>query len=135
MCQLSTNDMKFVDEYLGEVSADEVRDPAAFDRATTIGAIEYIIATAQKEWDCPIFFYTNGWLKEDDRYNTLVDALYKVQEKWDIHIIDMHSDEAFNDLTEEQVKLYMKDDIHPTLAGYKEWWLPVFEEALYSVCH
>ena len=29
-----------------------------------------------------------------------------------------------------QRELYMADLIHPTKAGYREWWTPVFEKAL-----
>ena len=60
----------------------------------------------------------------------MVDALYEIAEKWEITIIDMYRDEAFNDITEAQKILYMTDTIHATKAGYRDWWLPKFEEAL-----
>ena len=45
-------------------------------------------------------------------------------------MIDLFRDDAFNDITPEQYALYMADEIHPTRAGYRDWWLPRFEEAL-----
>ena len=34
------------------------------------------------------------------------------------------------EIMEEQRKLYMLDDIHPTKAGYWEWWLEPIEAGL-----
>ena len=45
-------------------------------------------------------------------------------------MIDLFYDVAFNDITSEERALYMDDEIHPTKAGYREWWLPRFEETL-----
>ena len=39
-------------------------------------------------------------------------------------------EQGLNDITADQRKLYMKDDIHPTKAGYLEWWNPVIREDL-----
>ena len=60
----------------------------------------------------------------------MVKGLYQIAEKWNVTVIDLYSDEAFNDITEAERALYMSDPIHPTKAGYREWWLPKFEEAL-----
>lgn len=128
VCQLSTNDKGFPDRF-GTVTGDDVRDASAFDRTTTFGAMEYIIATVRETWDCPIYFYTNPPMG-DENYGTMVDALEQIAAKWDVGIIDLYRDEAFNDLTDEERDLYMSDSIHPTKAGYREWWLPKFEEAL-----
>lgn len=128
VCQLSTND-KGNPGGFGEVTREDVRDPAAFDRATTFGAMEYIIATVRETWDCPIWFYTNPPMG-DENYGTMVEALERIADKWDIGIIDLYRDTDFNDLTEEEYALYMSDSIHPSKAGYREWWLPKFEEAL-----
>ena len=38
-----------------------------------------------------------------------------------------------NNITDEQKSLYMADSIHPTQAGYLEWWTPVFENKLKEV--
>jgi hypothetical protein len=44
----------------------------------------------------------------------------------------MWSDEGFNAITKEQHTLYMADHIHPTRAGYLEWWTPYMEPVLYT---
>lgn len=131
VCQLSTNDKYFPDRF-GAVTADDVKDVSALDPTTTFGAIEYIIATARETWDCPIFFYTNPPMG-DENYGAMVEALEQIAAKWDVTIIDMYRDEAFNAITEEEFFLYMSDDIHPTRAGYRDWWLPKFEEALSGI--
>ena len=46
VCQLSTNDKGFPDHF-GTVTGDDVRDASAFDRTTTFGAMEYIIASSR----------------------------------------------------------------------------------------
>ena len=128
ICQLSTNDTSDPAGF-GTVTGPEVTDPADFDTKTTFGAMEYIIATARAEWDCPIYFYTNPPFSKG-AYGQMVEALEQIAEKWDITIIDMYRDENFNDISEEDYALYMADNIHPTRAGYREWWLPKFEAAL-----
>lgn len=128
ICQLSTNDRSDPDGF-GVVTEDSVTDPSSFDTKTTFGAMEYIIATARAEWDCPICFYTNPPMK-DKNYEMMVEALERIAAKWDITIIDLYRDEDFNDISKEDYALYMADTIHPTRAGYREWWLPKFEAAL-----
>ncbi len=73
--------------------------------------------------------YTQG----TDVTHETVDLLLEIQKKWDITVIDFWNDAEFNNITEEQRKLYLIDHIHPTKAGYKEWWLPKFQETLYEV--
>lgn len=131
ICQLSTNDKGFPDGF-GVVTPADVRDAAAFDTATTFGAMEYIIATAKGTWDCPVYFYTNPPM-DDENYETMVQSLEEIAEKWGVTIIDLYRDQAFNDISEEERALYMADNIHPTKAGYREWWLPKFEEALSGI--
>lgn len=131
ICQLSTNDKGFPDGF-GVVTPADVRDAAAFDTATTFGAMEYIIATAKDTWDCPVYFYTNPPMG-DENYETMVQSLEEIAEKWGVTIIDLYRDQAFNDISEEEQALYMADSIHPTKAGYREWWLPKFEETLSGI--
>lgn len=131
ICQLSTNDRMYPDLF-GVVTPEDVRDLSAFDTATTFGAMEYIIATARETWDCPVYFYTNPPM-EDESYGVMVEALESIAGKWDVVIIDMYRDESFNDISEEERLLYMADKIHPSKAGYREWWLPKFEEALSGI--
>ena len=127
VCQLSTNDAT-QNKTLGEVSAAETTE---FDTRTVCGAIEYIITYVTQTWNCPVVFYTNAYYRSEP-YAAMAEALYEIQEKYGIGVIDLYSDEAFNDISDEQRTLYMADGIHPTKAGYLEWWTPKMEEYLYE---
>lgn len=127
VCQLSTNDTT-QNKTLGEVSADGTTE---FDTSTVCGAIEYIITYVTQTWNCPVVFYTNSYY-ESQSYAAMVNALEEIQQKYDIGVIDLYTDEEFNDISDEQRSLYMADDIHPTKAGYLEWWTPRMEEYLYE---
>ena len=128
ICQLSTNDTRYPDD-LGIIMPAFITGSDAFDTATTFGAMEYIIAKAKETWDCPVYFYTNPPYS-NAVYPGMVDSLVKIAEKWDVKVIDLYHDEQFNQISDEQQALYMSDSVHPTKAGYREWWLPKFEEAL-----
>jgi lysophospholipase L1-like esterase len=129
VCQLSTNDAT-KEMPLGEISTSyDIND---FDTQTIAGAIEYIIAYAKDTWNCPVVFYTQAKY-DSDHYAKMVDLLLEIQKKWNITVIDFWNDAEFNNITEEQRKIYLIDHIHPTKAGYKEWWLPKFQETLYEV--
>ena len=92
ICQLSTNDATR-NSPLGEIS--ESRDLDSFDVKTVCGAIEYIIAYAKETWHCPVMFYTNPQY-DSDTYAKMVEALLKIQEKWQIGVIDFWNDEQIN---------------------------------------
>lgn len=47
------------------------------------------------------------------------------REKWDCPVM-------FNQISDERRALYMADDIHPTKAGYMEWWLPYMQQEIES---
>lgn len=128
VCQLSTNDAT-QEKPLGTVSAAGAQD---FDTSTVCGAIEYIITYARKTWNCPVIFYTNAYY-ENETYASMVAALQEIAEKHGISVIDLYTDQAFNDIDEVQRALYMADAIHPTRAGYLEWWTPVIEKKLIEV--
>ena len=129
VCQLSTNDAT-KEMPLGEIS--ESYDINDFDTQTIAGAIEYIIAYAKSTWNCPTVFYTQAKY-DSDHYAKMVNLLLEIQKKWDITVIDFWNDEEVNNITDQQRKIYLIDHIHPTKAGYKEWWLPKFQEVLYEV--
>lgn len=124
VCQLSTNGSGIP---LGEVS--ESYDPEDFDTSTIIGAVEYITATAKNAWNCPVSFYTSAYY-ESTKYASWVDALYLVQEKWGIGVLDLYNDAEFNNITDDQRAEYMRDSVHPTQNGYRLWWTPKFAEHL-----
>lgn len=126
VCQLSTNDAT-QNKPLGKLS--DSKNISDLDTHTIIGAMEYIVAYARDIWNCPVIFYT-GTKYDSEDYKTMVDALYQVQEKWDIGIIDLWNNENMNKVAEKDYKVYMNDPIHPTRKGYKEWWTPVIREYL-----
>ncbi|GAA6377549.1 hypothetical protein I230019B6_29100 [Firmicutes bacterium i23-0019-B6] len=127
--QLSTNDAT-AGIPMGEISkSKELSDQ---DTATVIGAMEYIIAYVEENWDCPVMFYT-GTKYDSEQYAQMVDDLLKLQEKWGIGVIDLWNDAEMNAVTPEQYTKYMKEDgVHPLRDGYVEWWTPKFEEAITS---
>ncbi len=129
VCQLSTNDatMKLP---LGEIG--EGFEAGSFDTKTVTGAMEYIIAYCRDRWNCPVVFYTGSYY-ESEAYSAMVDRLHELKDKWKIGVIDLYRDEAFNDIPEEDYALYMFDPIHPTKAGYIEWWMPKMEEDLIRI--
>lgn len=121
-CQLSTNDAS-QKKPLGEVTDSERMED--FDTDTVAGAMEYIIAYAKDKWDCPVVFYTNPKY-DSDEYAAMVELLYEIRDKWGIGVIDLWTE--LPEITEEERALYMADAIHPTRAGYLEWWTPVMEK-------
>ncbi|MBR3405233.1 MAG: SGNH/GDSL hydrolase family protein [Firmicutes bacterium] len=124
--QLSTNDAG-KDQPLGDIS--EGFDASTFDTKTTTGAIEFIISYVRETWGCPVVFYTNAQY-DNEAYGTLVERLLELQEKWDIGVLNLWSDDAFNAISEEERSLYMYDSVHPTKAGYRDWWCPEMERQL-----
>lgn len=126
VCQLSTNDAT-MKKPLGTVS--DSFDLSDFDTQTVAGAIEYVIAYSKATWDCPVVFYT-GTRYDSEHYGKMVELLLQIQEKWGIGVIDLWNNEAMNAVSSEAYKLYMVNGIHPSKAGYRDWWTPVFEEYL-----
>lgn len=129
LCQLSTNDAT-QGKTLGAVT--DGKEIEEFDTKTVAGAIEYIIAYVKQTWDCPVMFYTNPRY-DSENYGEMVDILKEIAEKWDVTVINLWDSQSFNSISEEQRDLYMADDIHPTQAGYLEWWLPEFERSIGQV--
>lgn len=122
--QLSTNDAT-TNKPFGEIA--EGFDMAEFDDTTITGAIETIIAYAKETFDCPVAFYSGSYC-EKENYPEMVDLLLQIQEKWGIGVIDMFNNEEMTAIYgTEQYEAYMSDEVHPTRAGYVEWWTPVIE--------
>ena len=126
VCQLSTNDAS-KNIPLGEISESKNLD--SFDTSTITGAMEYIICYVQETWNCPVVFYT-GSRYEKPEYNTMVQRLMELQEKWGIGVLDLWNSDSFNAISDADRALYMYDDIHPTKAGYRDWWCPEMERQL-----
>ena len=129
LVQLSTNDASRGNP-LGKVSDEPLfADPSVYDRHTILGAIEFIIKYATDRWHCPVGFYT-GTKFSSDAYQQMVDALLEVKVKWHIGILDLWNDAEMLSVSPDDYQIYMKDPVHPTLAGYRDWWLPKFEAFL-----
>ena len=126
ICQLSTNDAT-QGKPLGTLSAS--CSEADLDKTTIAGAIEYIISYVRRTWPCPIMFYTGSRYDSKD-YEAMVNLLYDIANKWDIGVIDLWSDDMFNNISNEDRDLYMNDPIHPTKAGYMQWWCPEMERQI-----
>lgn len=129
ICQLSTNDAT-QELPLGEIS--DSSNKKDFDTKTTIGAIEYIVATVKEKWNCPIMFYT-GTFMESELYQKMVDCLFEISKKWNFGIIDLWNDSEMRAVDAEDYKAYMLDNIHPTKLGYEKWWGPKFIQAINNV--
>lgn len=129
VCQLSTNDAT-KKLPLGEIS--ESFDIDSFDTSTVAGAIEYVIAYAKSTWNCPVIFYT-GTKYDSERYGEMVELILEISRKWETYVIDLWNNEEMNDVAPQLYKLYMANGIHPTRAGYREWWLPVIEKELTNI--
>ncbi len=125
VCQLSTNDAS-QGKPLGALDG-------AKDTSTIAGAIEHIIDYVKRTWNCPVAFYTNPRY-DSEPYAQMVELLKECVQKHSIGVIDLWSDAEFNRITDEQRARYMADPIHPTRQGYREWWLPVFAQAVESMC-
>lgn len=128
VCQLSTNDAS-QKKALGKIGT--ARDLNEFDTSTVAGSLEYIVCYAQQKWKCPVVIYTNPQY-DSEAYASMVVLLPLLEEKWGVSVIDLWNDTEFNAITAEQRELYMDDAIHPTKAGYLEWWTPVMEPVLYD---
>lgn len=130
VCQLSTNDAS-QRKPLGEISAGF--ELSSFDTSTITGAMEYIIAYAKEKWNCPVVFFTNVRY-ESNEYAAMVERTYELADKWNIGILDLWRDDAFNNLSDADRALYMNDRIHPLKAGYRDWWGPELERQLCIFC-
>ena len=126
ICQLSTNDAS-QGKPLGEIVDSE--DLGDFDTSTVTGALQYIICYARQTWDCPVVFFT-GSRYDSEAYGAMVQRLLELKELYSIGVLDLWTDDGFNSIPDEQRSLYMADDIHPTKAGYRDWWGPELEAQL-----
>lgn len=136
--QLSTNDAG-QSLPLGEVTKtnDEL-----LDVSTTLGAIEYFIQTSLNKLNCGITFLSSPQYGQKgdsyrDNYAAIINAFNKqILPKYaqkDVDIIDLWNDKDFNNITSSQREKWMADIVHPTLAGYVEWWYPKISEHLKKV--
>lgn len=123
VCQLSTNDAS-KNKTLGDIDDTSLN--------TICGAINYIVDDVKNTFNAPLVFYTNAYY-ENTNYSKMVDALNNIAKTKNFLVADLYSNKEFNNITDEQRKLYMDDNIHPTKAGYLNWWTPELEKTLYKV--
>ncbi len=148
ICQISTNDA--INNRLskrGIITADDVTNMDDFNRGTTLGAVEYIIAYVENVWNCPVYFYSGSYFGDSGarsnanpsgtNYAMLVNQVKQICEKWnkidgyEVGVIDMYNDADFNAaVTDEYYDWCTSDAIHPFNAGYLHWWTPYFENYL-----
>lgn len=118
--QLSTNDAT-TNQKLGQISSTD-----NFDCKTIIGALEYLISTAQKKWNCPILLYSNPDF-DNVLYYKMVQRAQELVDKYHVSMLDFYHQPTFKAKDND---LYMADPIHPTRAGYLKKWTPAFEQKL-----
>lgn len=115
VCQLSTNDA-----YM------------KYDIAKILIAIDNIAEYVKETWNCPVVFYTSPYY-DNEEYKIMVRSLNQVKEDFGIYVIDMFSDQEFNNISSELKEKYMTDPIHPSVLGYKEWLTPYMEKDLIKI--
>ena len=108
VCQLSTNDAK------KKLDIIEIKK-----------AICFILDYVKETFCCPIVFYTGTYF-ESDEYSKMIELLYEIKESYDFYILDLYHDKDMLSVNKEDYAKYMKDQVHPTLLGYTEWWTPKF---------
>lgn len=147
ICQISTNDCTSSRlKYRGSITANDVFAKDSFDRSTTLGGIEYIIAYVTEVWNCPVYFYSGAYFGDGDRvsssvkgedYGQFVNEVKAIAEKWmnyngtQVGVIDMFHDSEFNAAASKEYYAWAQSDaIHPKRAGYLQWWTPYLEHRL-----
>lgn len=151
-CQISTNDCKDENiENFGEITPDDVTAMDAFDLSTAAGAVEFIIAYVHETRGCPVYFFSGSYFGDvgngvrsnespsGSNYAKLVDTVIQITEKWDqidgyrVGVLDLYNNAEFNSLiSDSDYEYMMQDAIHPRKAGYLVWWLPEFQQFLYT---
>ena len=126
--QLSTNDINKLRK-VGEIS--DSKDKDSFNKASVIGAIEYIVAYAKETWNCDVSFYTNPKYN-NSLYEYVIDSLYQVKDKWGIGIVDFYNYVDMEPLDDKTLSSYMADSIHPNADGYR-WMKDVFANYLKTI--
>lgn len=110
VCQLSTNDAT-----------------RSLPLSDIEGAIRDVVEYTRSTFGCPIAFYTNPYY-ESTRYAEMVEMLARLSRELDFSVLDLYNDPRVTATLKNKADVYMKDAIHPTLLGYKEWWTPLFED-------
>lgn len=125
ICQLSTNDASH------GVPLGNAGDT---DTHTVAGALKHIAETVRERWNCPLIYFTGAYF-DSPRYQAMVDLLFEMQRIHGFGIIDLWNDAAWNAIPDDRRALYMHDPVHPTRAGYRDWWGPEMVRQLLDFTH
>ena len=142
--QVSTNDAAHPRAVIGS--------PSDVGSATAAGALVTIVRRARARWgaDLPVVLFTGSRFsprhRARRRYEDLVAIATVVATREGATVLDLYTGllrlpgrqpvtlaSFTNDLSADRRALLMSDDIHPTRAGYRDWWTPAFVEALSSM--
>ena len=63
-----------------------------------------IFALCKKTWNCPVVFYTGTYF-ESDAYEIMISALKQIAKKWNVEVLDLFYDKAFNAISKERYDL------------------------------
>ena len=96
------------------------------------GAVRDIVEYTRSTFDCPIAFYTNAYF-DNAQYKEMVGTLFRLSLELDFHVLDIYNDPDAISVLEKNADKYMKDALHPTLLGYREWWTPMFEHFVHGL--
>lgn len=149
VCQISTNDAKSENvPFWGKISPTSAIAREVFDLNTTLGSMEFIVSYVEEVWNCPVYFYSGSYISDEGLraskdpsgrdYEKLIQKTKELAAKWneiegyEVKIIDLFHDEAFNAISDEDYRRYMHDPVHPFKAGYLEWWTPAFEAVFFK---
>lgn len=121
ICQLSTNDAT---KRLPVGRAGKEKDSE-----TIWAGLSDIIDYVRQTWGCPLVFFTSCRFV-NDRYDAMVAALHELTDATTVGVLDLWNNRNFNTISKTERKLYMADSIHPTMAGYRDWWGPELERQL-----
>ncbi len=117
------NTDKKVDLFICQLSTNDAAKKIPLQK--TEDAIRFILQYVKETFNCPILFYTGTYFKSE-AYEATIRLLYRLQKEYDFYILDLFNDEKMRRIDPALYKEYMHDPVHPTLAGYKEWWTPQF---------
>lgn len=116
-----------IDLFVCQLSTNDASPRLNVDISEVEKAIRFILQYVKTTFRCPMVFYTGTYF-DNKRYSDMIKLLYRLQEDYEFHILDLYHDEEMLRVTEENYQIYMSDPIHPTLTGYAQWWTPKFIE-------
>lgn len=125
LCQLSTNDASH---------SVPIGDAGETDTHTVAGALNHIAETVRERWNCPLIYFTGAHF-DSPQYQAMVELLFDMQRIHGFGIIDLWNDAAWNAIPDDRRALYMHDPVHPTRAGYRDWWGPEMVRQLLDFTH